>query len=164
MTNYKDSAVVSAEVTRPADTNIYTAGDVVSTSAGSILTFSNATKLSGSNVVIVNGTIRIDIASVPAGMDEFRLHLYSSAPTAIADNAAFNLPSADRSKYLGYISISSANDFGDTVYIQSINTNKIVKLVDCPDLYGILQVVDAYTPSSGDVFTITLGILGAIGV
>lgn len=164
MTNYKDSSVVSVELIRPADTNIYTANDVISTSAGSVLTFSNVTKLSGSNVIVINGSIRMDINAIPSGMDEFRLHLYDSAPTAIADNAAFNLPTADRSKYLGYVSISTAIDMGDTVYIQSINLNKLVKLVDCPDLYGILQVVDAYTPSSGDVLTISLGILGAIGV
>lgn len=164
MTNYKDSAIVSTTITRPSNATAYLANDVISTKAGSVLTFSNATKLSGSKIIVINANIMINVDAVPSGMDEFRLHLYSSAPTAIADNEAFNLPEDDRSKYLGFVTISTANDFGDTVYVQSVNTNKIVNLVDTTDIYGILETVDAFTPSSGDVFTVSMGILGAVGV
>lgn len=163
MTNYKDSAVVTATITRPDNSTPYDAYDVISTEAGSILTFNNVTKISGSNVIVINGTLMINISSIPTDMDSFRLHLYSSEPTAIADNEAFNLPSEDRANYLGFITISTPVDLGETVYIQTININKIIKLVNSSRLYGILQTVDAFTPSSGDVLTIGLGILGAIG-
>lgn len=164
MTFYRDSAIVSASITRPSNADAYTANDVISTETGSILTFSDVTKLSGSNVIVINANIRMDVSAIPSGMDNFRLHLYNASPTAIADNEAFNLIADDRSKYLGFVPIDTPIDFGNTVYVQKVNINKIVKLVDSPNLYGILQTVDAFTPSSGDVITISLGILGAIGV
>ena len=164
MTNYRDSAITSTTLTRANNSTPYTANDVVSTTVGSVLTFSNATKLPGSNVIVINANIMINIDAVPSGMDGFNIHLYSSEPTAIADNEPFNLISDDRDKYLGYVSLSSPNDFGDTVYIQTVNTNKIIKLYNSPTVYGILQTIDAYTPTPEDVFKISLGILGVIGV
>jgi hypothetical protein len=164
MTNYRDSGFASTTITRPSNVNIYVDNDVISTSSGSILTFSNITKIPGSNVIIINANIMINTNTVPSGMDGFRLHFYNASPTAIADNSPFNIPEADRSKYLGFATIDTPVDFGDTVYIQKVNINKMIKLVNCPDVYGILEAVNGFTPPSGSIFTISIGVLGAIGV
>ena len=84
-------------VTRPSNATAYTAGDVVGDTSGSaILTFSNMGPNSG-YVLIQSAALIFSDSAVPSGMGSFRVHLYSASPTAIADNAAYDLVSADRS-------------------------------------------------------------------
>lgn len=49
----------------------------------------------------------INLTSVPSGMTAFRLHVWDSQPTDIADNAVFSAAAADRAKYCGYVDLSS---------------------------------------------------------
>lgn len=146
----------SASVTRPADVLAYTALDVVSnsTSTPTVLTFPEIGPTYGT-IIIRTATFRVDVASVPSGMGAFRLHLYTSSPTAIADNAAFNLISADRAKYAGFIEFATPTDIGDTLWSQVDNINRQVRLSD-GSLYGILQTVGAFTPTSGAVKTLNI--------
>lgn len=151
----------SDTITRPDNTTPYSINDVVSTAAGEILTFANISNEAGSEVFINSVNMMLAVAAIPAGMGNFRLHLYNAAPTAIADNAAYNLPAADRAKYLGYITIPTPVDLGETLWSQYDNINKRVKLAaDSTTLYGILQTTAAYTPTASTVKTISLSSLG----
>lgn len=155
-----NSYTASDTITRPANTTAYDALDVVSTEAGEILTFTNIGGL-GSEILINNITMRIDVGTIPSGMSTFKLHLYNTAPTAIADNATYNLPSGDRSKYLGSIDIPTPTDIGDTLWSQNHSLGIIVKLAaNSTTLYGILQTVTGYTPSSGTIKTVTINSVG----
>lgn len=150
---------VSTAITRPNDTTAYTAGDVVGESPATNMTFANVLPNAAGAFVILGARIRIDVAAIPSGMAGFRLHLYNAAPTAIADNAVYNLPSADRAKYLGYITILTTRDIGDTVWVQDDNLNATGKLAaGSTTLYGILETIGAYTPTASTVKTITLNI------
>lgn len=152
---------VSDNFTRPANATPYTAGDVVGTDPGANISFTNVTALSESGFVIMGANLRIDIAAVPSGMGEFRLHLYDSAPTAIADNSAMNLIAADRSKYLGFITMSTPVDLGNTLWSQNDEINFKSKLASASTtLTGVLETRAAFTPSSGDVFTVYLKVVG----
>jgi hypothetical protein len=97
----------SASKTRPNDTTAYAALDVIaeSDSTGTVWTFANIGPSGGGKVLLTRAWIRIDVNAIPSGMGAFRVELYSTAPTAINDNAAYNLPSGDRAKYLGYVEI-----------------------------------------------------------
>lgn len=150
------SALYKAEatITRPNDTTGYTALDVISTLAGEVLTFDNIGPSNGV-VLITAARIRLDVAAVPSGMGVMRLHLYTSAPTAIADNAAFNIPSGDRAKYVGSIDIGTPVDLGDTLWAQNDDVRKQVILTG-DSVYGILQTVSAFTPTASVVKTLTL--------
>jgi hypothetical protein len=141
---------------RPADTSAYAAGDVISnsTSAPVVLTFANAGPTYGS-AIIQTVSLRVDVSTVPAGYGSFRLHLYNAAPTAINDNAAYNLPSGDRSKYQGFVELSTPLDLGDTLWSQADYVGKQVRLLD-GNLYGILETRGAFTPTSGASKTISL--------
>jgi hypothetical protein len=143
-----------ATITRPNDTTGYTALDVVSTQAGAVLTFDNLGPANGV-VLITAARIRLDVAAVPSGMGVMRLHLYTSAPAAIADNAAFNLPAGDRAKYIGSIDIGTPADLGDTLWAANDEVRKQVILTG-DSVYGILQTVAAYTPTANAAKTITL--------
>ena len=85
-----------------------------------------------------------------------RLHLYSASPAAIADNAAFNLVTADRASYLGFVDIAALTDLGDTLYSQNLQVNKHIKLASA-NLFAVLQTMAAFTPASAQVFSLSVG-------
>jgi hypothetical protein len=152
----------SQSVTRPNNTDAYTALDVIGTAVTSTLTFTDAFLQAGGHFIIMGASLRIDVNAVPSGMGSFKLHLYSALPTAIADNAAFNLAAADRDKYLGSIELDTPTDLGDTIYTQKDNINMKRKLAtDSTTIYGVLQTVNAFTPSANTVKTVKLHIVGA---
>lgn len=152
----------SASITRPNDTNAYADLDVLSnsTTEPTVITFANVGP-SGGNIIINSVFMRCDVNVLPSGMSTFRLHLYNAAPTAINDNAAYNLPSADRSKYLGWVDIPKPTDIGDTLWSQTNGLSMQIKLATgSTALYGILQTMTAYTPSASIVKTITINSVG----
>lgn len=145
--------------TRPANVTAYTAGDVigvadvsVAANAGSAIHEFTSIGPSGGTVLITAADLRIDVAAVPAGMTTFRLHLYDASPTAILDNAAWDLPAGDRTAYLGYIDLAQMADVGSTLYVQNDQVNKQFKLASgSTSLYGQLVTNGGYTPSSAAV-------------
>ncbi len=150
--------------TRPDNATPYTGGDVVGEDPGENLEFAGIGPESftafGAKIIITRVKLRIDVNAVPAGMTQFRLHLYDSGPTVIADNAPYNLPAADRDKYLGYIELATPIDLGDTIYSGTEDANYPVRFETrvntLGNLYGILQTVGGYTPSALTVKTVTL--------
>lgn len=148
----------SATFTRPNDATAYTAGDVVSTLAGAVGEF---TTVGAANelIAILGARFTCAVNAVPAGCTGFYLHLYNAAPTAIADNAAYNLPAADLAKYLGYVVIGQPVDLGDNIVAINDNINHTVKLAST-SLYWILQTIGAYTPTANAVKTIFLNVAG----
>lgn len=134
-----------------------TAGAATTSTAGSaILTFSNAGP-NGDHIKITDVNLRADVAAVWASSGAFRLHLYSSSPTAIVDNAAFDLPSGDRSKYLGFVDIVAPVDVGATLYSQNKEVNKVVKLaLGSTSIYGVLQTIAGFTPGASEAFTVEI--------
>jgi len=154
--------IASLSVTRPSDTNAYAAGDAVgATAAGAagsaILEFPNIGPAGGS-ILITSADLMIEVASLPSGMGSQRLHLYSSAPDAILDNAAWDLASSgDRSKYLGFIDIGTPVDIGSSLFVRASQVNFDLRLASgVASIFGILQTVAGYTPTSAAAFKIRL--------
>jgi hypothetical protein len=75
----------------------------------------------------------------------WRVHLYNvTPPSAIADDAAFDVAAGDRASYLGYVDISQLIDTGSTLYIDMPNLGKQVKLLGT-SLFGYLVNVTTLT-------------------
>jgi hypothetical protein len=145
---------VAVSATRPADTTAYTANDVVGPTAAA-LTFASV-GVSGAATLITCAQLEIDVSAIPSGMTNFRLYLYNvTPPSALADNAAWDLPSGDRSSFLGYIDLGTPADLGSTLYCEVTNINKQIKLASA-NVYGYLVTNGAYTPNSASVYTVTL--------
>lgn len=144
--------IAPVTITRPANTTAYTALDVV----GGVLTISSAGP-SGGSVILAGTRLELDIAAVPTGMTYFLLHLYSATPpSAYADNAAWDLPSGDRSVYLGYVNVGTPTDLGSTLYVEVNQINKLLKLTTST-LYGYLVTATGYTPASNsEVYKVTV--------
>jgi len=147
--------------TRTADTNAYNANDVIGInaagSAGSAIhTFTLAGPAGG--VVLVTGwDLTIDATAIPSGMTSFRLHLYNASPTAIVDNAAFDLVTADQSKHVGVLDSVSMVDYGSSLFGGITNINQQVKLAtSVTSLYAELVTNAGWTPASGTAFQIRI--------
>lgn len=145
-----------ATVTRPADTTAYTAGDVVGATLAAI-EFRDIGQ-PGQSIAITDADLRIDVASVPAGMTSFRLHLYNATPpSALADNAAWDLPAGDRLAYLGYIDLGTPVDVGSTLFVQTDGSgSKQIKMGASSSLWGYLVTNGGFTPTSAAVKAIRL--------
>lgn len=153
-----------ATITRPADTTAYTAGDVIadSTSAATVLKFNRASG-DGSGGVIRSAMMASSIA--PGTKLNADLFLFDTAPTAYGnDNEAFALSDADLLNCVGVISLdgtTAANVKTGTLNCVVINqalAMPVKSLVNDRCLYGVLVARNAYTPGSGEVLTIKLGI------
>jgi hypothetical protein len=149
-------------ITRPSNATAYTAGDVVGDTGGSaILTFSNMGPNSG-YVLIQSAALIFSDSAVPSGMGSFRVHLYSASPTAIADNAAYDLVSADRSAYMGYFDFPAPVDFGGTLYTQTDYIGRMIKMAtNSTTVYVQIETKGAYTPVSASTVELRIGTLEA---
>lgn len=151
------AASVAVSLTRTADTNAYAANDILGAATGSTaaLSFANLGQ-SGGEITITSAELEIDAGAAISGETSYLLHLYNGTPpSALGDNAAFDLPTGDRASYLGSISLGTPVDLGSTLYIGNDNINKQVKLSGT-GLFGYLVTVGAYTPTSARVYKVTL--------
>jgi hypothetical protein len=145
-------------VTRPANQTPYTANDVL----GGAIAFPNIGS-KGAHVLITDTALEIDIAAVPAGMSSFNLYLYGvTPPSALADNAAFDIPSGDRAAFLGKISLGTPIDEGSTLYIEQNGVNKkLILPAGGTGLFGYLVTTGAFTPAANsEVYKVTLAGVG----
>jgi hypothetical protein len=150
---------VALAIQRTANTAAYLAGDVIGTgtaAAGAALTFAAVGPASGP-VMITSAELLIENAAVPSGMTSFRLYLYSiTPPSALGDNAPFDLPIGDRPSYLGYIDLGTPADLGSSLHVQTTFVGKDLKLAASGSVFGYLVTNGAYTPASGTIYTVTL--------
>ena len=144
---------------RPGDATPYTAGDVLGSSSSAIHTF-NGVGPSGGVVLLQAVSMFINTASVPAGMGAFRVHLYRSSPSSIADNAAFDLASGDTSAYMGYADLSTPQDLGSVLYSQAEYIGRQMHLASGQtSIFAEIETRGAYTPASGTIHEIRLNTL-----
>lgn len=151
--------IVSATVTRPADTNAYAANDVVSnsTSSPTILTFADVVAAVGGKGLITGGVMNLDYQSTPS----IRLMLFhGTAPTAINDNAAFSLSDADSLKCFGWLDFDTYQAGGaNTIYQDFTKLLLFTCGAALKDIYGIPVVMSAFTPTASAKKTFSLNIV-----
>lgn len=153
------ATTISLTLTRTADTNAYTAGDVVgssTSSGGGVLTFTGLGPANGGPIIITGASLMIESTGLIGSEAAYTLHLYSATPgSALADNAAWDLPSGDRASYLGSVSLGTPVDLGSTLYVRTNGINAQI-LTASADVYGYLVTVAAYAPTSARVYRISL--------
>lgn len=145
--------------TRPANTTAYTAGDVIGSATSAIHTLSAAGP-SGGSVLVQSMELFIGSTALPAGMGGFRVHLFSASPTAIADNAVFNLSSAEHAAYRGFVDLGTPQDLGDTLFAQADYIGRLVKLAAAStSLFAEIEPRGGYTPESGTSYELRMSTL-----
>ena len=143
---------------RPNDTTGYTANDVVgaATASTAALTF-NLCAAQGAGVVkIISTRLLIEATAVIASETSYFLHLYSETPpSALGDNAAFDVPAGDRAVYRGSLALGTPADIGSSLFIAVDNIQKALYL-PTGYLYGYLVTTGGYTPTANRVFNISI--------
>lgn len=130
-----------AEATFTPAANSHTAGDC----NGAAQEFTLGAP-SGCVFMITDADFYIDGGTAEA--TAWRLHLYNvTPPSALADDAAWDLPSGDRSAYLGYLDLGTAVDLGATQAIQNPGVNRSVKLSGT-SVFGYLVNLTTLTPAA----------------
>lgn len=153
---------VAASFTRPGDTNAYAISDAVSdsTSAPTVITFTAVGRVNAGSGYIT--TARLVKNGATTTNANFRLYLYSVAPTPVNDNAAFPLLWANRTGRIGYIDFSSMSTEGaGSDSAQALATATALEFVcasGTTNLFGVLVAKAAYAPASAEQFHITLGV------
>jgi hypothetical protein len=150
-------------LTRTNDTNIYGANDVIGAATGSTAALSFATigPSGGGPVLLTTARMAINLSAVISGMGNFRLYFYNvTPPSALGDNAAWDLPAGDRTAFLGFVDLGTPVDLGSTLYVETVHLDKQVVVPAGGILYAYLVTQGAYTPSASDVFRITLNSIG----
>ena len=149
-------------VTRPSNTTAYTAGDVVGDTSGSAIITLSSIGPSGGYVLVQSVSLIFSDTAVISGMSAFRLHFYSASPTAIADNAVFDLVSGERANYMGYVDLATPVDFGSSLYTQTDYPGRMIKLATgSSTLYCELETKGAYTPASASTIEVRVATLEA---
>lgn len=145
----------AVSLTRTNDTNAYTANDVIGAATGSTAALTFA--LNAGQFMLTSVSLEVDIAAVVSGMTSFNLELYNvTPPSALGDNAAWDLPSGDRASYLGVINLGTPVDLGSTLYVSTAQVNQQIKIAAGGSLFGYLTTVGGWTPAASTVFVITL--------
>ena len=151
-----------SNLTRPADTTVYTAGDVISDATGDAhFTFSEVLRPSELSAAITVARLHSD-ANQTTKIDG-ELWLFHTDIAAVADNAAFVPSDAEMLTLIGVLSFSSTNwkvgtatvGTGGNAVSEIVNAGLVIR-GGRKDIYGQLVVRNGYTPISGEIITAEL--------
>lgn len=158
--------VITASVTRPADTNTYASGDVVADSVGAPtkITFAGVAYEGQQSGLIVSATMAS--SANPALKGDFRIFLFDTSFVMEGDNVAWDPSDAEMETCLGFINFGAAPEVGgasggtSNVIYQALGLNIPYKCTGALlDIYGVIVVRNAYVPISGEKFTIRLHVV-----
>lgn len=144
-------------VTRPADTNAYTANDAFanSTSAPTAggFTFTNAAAVSGGGGIITDAVIVASGATLYQG----EIWIFDSATAAVPnDNAAFACSDADCLLLLGKIPFTLVADVSTTSLAHVSGLNIGFHCVGTANLRFLVRITNAPTPANAETLTVRI--------
>jgi hypothetical protein len=103
----------------------------------------------GSVIRIRSADLLISHTALVASEANYRLALYNvTPPSALADNAAWDIPSGDRDALVALFSLGTPVDVGSSLFIQAANLNIDVKLDIGSSLFGYLITDAGITPTA----------------
>lgn len=160
------SATRKASITRLANTTTYTVNTGWNSTVPSFFSFASVCRQPGSQILIVG--IDIWSSANPATKLQGILWLFAAVPgTNVADNATFNIAAADFANLTGNqqgfaFALASPQAAGAANSGASLTGTSYQ--AQCPPgtttISGMVQVVNAYVPVSGEVLNVALHIVG----
>jgi hypothetical protein len=147
----------SASFTRPSDTNTYTINDEVSNDVDQAdavaLTFANVVGKPTGAGYVVGGKLVVSGDTVANG--NFRLWLFTAAPTMVGDQNAYGLLNTLREEIVGYLDFTLETEdttAGNTAV--AFNYSSRIPFVNTTTrhLYGVLVAEAAFVASSAQTF------------
>lgn len=159
------SSTVQASIIRSNNTTTYTANTSWNNGTPTYLTFTNVCRAVGTSVLIPQILI-LDKANNTLALQGI-LWLFSVAPTPIADDAAFSIVAADWPNIItsqGFTTGIAVNQTFASGGATIADLNGLQVQAKCAaadrNLYGMVQVVNAYGPIALEELLITLKSVG----
>lgn len=146
-----------ASYTRPNDTNIYTVKDALSdsTTSPTVLTFANVGSSSGQQVLI--NEVLCTVSTKQSVLPQFNLWLFNIAPAPLNDNNGFSLSDSDNDNVVAVIPLYQSFDAVNNARLETPNIQRFITLDPAnTSLFGLIEVVNGYTPAALEVFKFTL--------
>jgi hypothetical protein len=144
-------------ITFGAGAGAHNVGEVMSTDTGEILEFDTGLA-AGASGIILSSLLTLDQAPF-ANQAGYTLHLFTAAPTVIADDAAWVLVAAELATYIGSIDISAMKTGTNASYALDIGHNLDFTLASgSTKLYGQLVCKGTDTTVNTKIMTVNLGI------
>lgn len=152
---------ITESFTRPADTTAYASGDLVanSTTAASVVPLVFVGKY---NYTFIK---RVKLAKSGTGTTNalFRVHLFDSSPTTITNGDNGALSTSGVANYLGAFDVTMSKAFTDGacgIGIPLVGGEIEAYNYLNHNTYALIEARGAYTPASGEIFTLTLETYG----
>lgn len=162
-------ATAEATFNRPANTTAYASGQLIanSTTAGSVVPLNlTAARIATGSFTIARLRLRKTGSSIAGA--SFRVHLFSVAPT-VANGDGGILSASGSASYLGRYDVVMDQAFTDgAIGIGNPITGLLteggvaqvpVKLASGQSIFALIEARGAYTPVSGETFTLALDVL-----
>jgi hypothetical protein len=163
------SATPTSAVTRPANTTTYTTNtgwNTATSGSTTVFSFTSACRINGGEVLIPE--IDIWSSANPSTKLQGILWLFAGVPgTVVQDDATFNIAAADFANLTGNqqgfpFTLASAQASGAAN--SGVSLSGTTYHAQCASgtttISGMVQVVNAYVPASGEVLHVTLHTIG----
>lgn len=151
---------ISVDVTRPADTTAYAAGDAISNSTTAPttggFTLTGAARKSGGSGIITD--VCVMSSNDPATRLSGEIFFFNQSVTNINDNAAFAVSDTEIKTCVGVVPFSLF-DAGNNGLAHLTGLNILFTCSGSADLRFLLRARNAYTPASAEVITVLVKIL-----
>lgn len=151
---------ISVDVTRPADTTAYAAGDAISNSTTAPttggFTFTGAARKSGGSGLITD--LCVMTSNDPATRLSGEIYIFNQSVTNINDNVAFGVSDTEIKTCVAVIPFSFF-DAGNNGFAQMSGLNILFTCSGSADLRFLIRARNAYTPASAEVLTFLIKIL-----
>lgn len=147
--------LVAGEITRPADTDAYTAGDVINTDTAEVLEFDNLAITNTGGGILMEVKAETNITTF--GGQFIRLWIYNVSPAVpLGDNVAFVNSYADKNSLLFFIDVLMEDLLAGSDSVIGITSIAKEYITVNKKLYIVPQTISAITPTSGGKLNITL--------
>ncbi|MGZ8924561.1 MAG: hypothetical protein ACXW2E_01630 [Nitrososphaeraceae archaeon] len=148
-------------ITRPSNTDAYEIKDAVGDTGGSAIIEFTGVGRPNEEVFVDTIIFGMALAALPTNMTAgFEAHIFKAAPTAIADNAAFSLQTADITKFQKTIPINIPVDYGASLISQNTKLGEQVTCSSTGSLFIIFTSLSAFTPGSASQYPVTIHTFG----
>ena len=131
----------------------YSAADTIGVAKEFTFTFADSGLAipEGALIRIVTSVIKIDQTGVISGETSYSLPLHSvTPPSAIADNGAYTLLSADLAAYRGLLSLGTPVDLGTACYVRTQYSDQqdFILASGKTSMFGYLVTAGAFTATA----------------
>ncbi|MCK9597912.1 MAG: hypothetical protein M0R06_02655 [Sphaerochaeta sp.] len=133
----------------------YSANDAVHSSGSTAFEFSNVVNFDGDTGYIVKARLMVSNNAINS---QFRLHLYQSPPSVIADNSPFTLLWANNATRIGSITFDAlitegaGSDCARSIMTAGMGVGNIPLPFKCAEnsksIYALLETLSALTPTA----------------